>query len=65
MNKVEFNENRQLEEPVERISVCNVIEKLAKHGIQFLPNSYSSDVIDLFSRAIMEYPNVMLSTFAE
>ena len=65
MNKVELNENRQSEELVERISGCNVIEKLAEHGIQSLPNSYSSDVIDLFSIAIMEYPNVMLSNFAD
>ena len=30
---------------VERISVCNVIENLAEHGIHCLPCSYTNDVI--------------------
>ena len=31
----------------ERISVCNVTEKLIKHGINCLPCSFTNDVIDL------------------
>ena len=30
--------------PVERISVCNVIENLTELGIHFLPCSYTNDV---------------------
>ena len=32
---------------VERISVCKVIENLMEHGIQFLPCSYISEVINM------------------
>ena len=39
---------RQSEVSVEIISICNVIENLAKHGIHCLPCSYTNDVIDLF-----------------
>ena len=38
---------RKSEATVERISVCNVIENLAEHGIHCLPCSYSNNVIDL------------------
>ena len=31
---------------VKRILVCNVIEKLAEHGIHRLPGSYTNDIID-------------------
>ena len=31
----------------ERISVCNVIEKLAEHAIHRLPSSYINDVIHI------------------
>ena len=34
---------------VERMSVCNVIEKLMEHGIQWLPCSYTNDIIDPLS----------------
>ena len=36
---------RKTEVSVERISVCNVIENLAKHDIHCLPCSYTNDVI--------------------
>ena len=32
---------------VERISVCNVIENLAEHGIHCLSCFYTNDVIDI------------------
>ena len=32
---------------VERISVCNVTEKLREHGIHCLPCLYTNDVIDV------------------
>ena len=38
---------RTSEVTVERISVCNVIEKLIEHGIHCLPCSYTNDVIYL------------------
>ena len=38
---------RKSEVIVERICVCNVIEKLMEHGIQFLTCSFTNDVIDL------------------
>ena len=38
---------RKSELIVERISVCNVTEKLMEHGIHCLPYSYTNDVIDL------------------
>ena len=33
---------------VERISVCNVTEKLVEHGIYSLPCYYTSNAIDFF-----------------
>ena len=33
---------------VERLSVCNVIEKLMEHGIHCLPCSYATDVINIY-----------------
>ena len=39
---------RKSEITVERISVCDVIEKLMEHGIHCLSCSYINDVIDLF-----------------
>ena len=38
---------RKSEVTVERISVCNVTEKLLEHGIHSLPCSYTIDIIDL------------------
>ena len=32
---------------VERIPVCNVIDKFAEYGIQCLPCSYTNDVINM------------------
>ena len=40
---------RKFEVSGERISICNVIEKLAEHGIHCLPCSYTNDVIDMLS----------------
>ena len=37
---------------IERISVCNVIEKLAEHGIHYLPCSDTTDVIDLLPKQL-------------
>ena len=36
---------RKSEVYVERISVCNVIENLAEHGIHCLPSSYTNGII--------------------
>ena len=42
--------SRKAEATVERISVCNVIEKIMEHGIHCLPYSYTyDDVIHLSS----------------
>ena len=38
---------RKFEVSVERISVCNVIENFAEHGIHFQPCSCANDVIDM------------------
>ena len=38
---------RNSEVTVERISVCNVIEKWMEHGIHCLPCSYTNDIIDM------------------
>ena len=38
---------RKSEVTVERISVCNVIEKLLGHGIHCLPCSYTNDIINM------------------
>ena len=38
---------RKSEATVERISFCNVIEKMMEHCIQRLPCSYINDLIDL------------------
>ena len=38
---------RKSEDIVERISVCNVIEKLMEHGIHCLPCSFTNGIIDL------------------
>ena len=38
---------RKSEVSVGRISVCNVIENLAVHGILCLPCSYTNDVLDV------------------
>ena len=38
---------RKSEVSVERISVCNVIENLALHGLHSLPCSYTNDLIDM------------------
>ena len=38
---------RKSEVSLEIISVCNVIENLAEHGIHCLPCSYNNDVIDM------------------
>ena len=38
---------RKSEVTVERISVCNVTEKMMEHGIQCLPCSCTTDVIDV------------------
>ena len=51
--KIELNDLRKIicfkksEVSVERISVCNVIENLAKHGRHCLPCSYTNDIIEL------------------
>ena len=34
---------------VERISVCNVVDKLAGHGKHCLPFSYTNDVINMLA----------------
>ena len=39
---------------IERISVCNVIEKLAEHGIHYLPCSDTTDVIDLLPKQLFK-----------
>ena len=40
---------RKSEVTVERISVCDVTEKLKEHGINCLPCSYIKDVIIMLS----------------
>ena len=40
---------RKSEVTVERISVCNVIEKLMEYAIHCLPCSYTNSVIDVLS----------------
>ena len=40
---------RKSEVPVERISLCNVIENLAEHGIHCLLCSYTNDIIDMLA----------------
>ena len=37
----------KFEVSIERISVCDVIEHLAEHGIHFLSCSYTNDVINM------------------
>ena len=39
---------RKSEVSVDRVAVCNVIEKLMNRGLYCLPSSYTNDVIDLF-----------------
>ena len=39
---------RKSEITVERISVCNVIEKLMENGIHCLPCSHTNEVVDLY-----------------
>ena len=43
---------RKFEVSVERISVCNVIEKLMEHGIHCLPCFYTRDIISLFRKQL-------------
>ena len=38
---------RKSEVTVGRISVCNVIENLAEHGIHCLPCSYTNDIMNM------------------
>ena len=38
---------RKSEDYVESISICNVNENLAEHGIYYLACSYTSDVINM------------------
>ena len=38
---------RKSEVTVERISICNVNEKLMEHGIHYVPCSCINDIIDL------------------
>ena len=38
---------RKSEVPVERISVCNLIENGVEHGIHCLPCSYTNEVINM------------------
>ena len=38
---------RKSEVSVEIISVCNVIENLAEHGMHYLPCSYTNDLLDM------------------
>ena len=38
---------RKPEVTVERISVCNVTEKMMEHGIHCLSCTYTNDVIDI------------------
>ena len=40
---------RTIDVTIERISVCNIIEKLMEHSIHCLPCSYNNDVIYLLS----------------
>ena len=35
---------RKSEVSIERISVCNIIENLAEHGIHCLPCSYTNEI---------------------
>ena len=43
---------RKSEVTVERISVCNAVEKLMEHGIHCLPCSYTNHVIDLLPQQL-------------
>ena len=53
INNTEFNESkkaiclRKSEVSVDRISVRNIIEYLAEHGMHCLPYSHTNDVIDM------------------
>ena len=53
MLKTESNDFRKIiclrksEVSDERISVCNLTENLAEHGIHYLPCSYTNNVIDM------------------
>ena len=40
---------RKSEVSIKIISVCNVVENLAEHGIHCLPCSYTNDAIDMLS----------------
>ena len=46
-SRITFFSLRKSEVTVERISMCDVIEKLMEHGIHCLPCSYTNDVIYL------------------
>ena len=46
---------RKSEVFVERISVCNVIEKFMEHSIHCLSCSYNNDVIDLLSQQLLRH----------
>ena len=43
------------EDSVKIISVCNVIENLAEHGIRCLSCSYTNDVIDVTATTMTSY----------
>ena len=45
---------------VERILVCNVIEKLAGHTIHCLPCIYTNDVIYLFPQPLRIHINILV-----
>ena len=49
INNRELNDSRmrKSEVTVERVSVCDVVEKLMQHGIHCLPCSYTNDLIYL------------------
>ena len=55
MNNMELNDMRKIiylrksEVSVEIISVCNVIENSAQHGMHCLPCSYITDVINMYA----------------
>ena len=55
-NKKQFNDLRIIiclkksEVTIVIISVCNVIENLAEHGIGCLPYSYINDILDLLKQ---------------
>ena len=46
---------KKSEVSVERISVCNVTENLAEHGMHFLPCSYTNDDINVTVTTMASY----------